>query len=125
MCIRDRYVYLLPHIFYRYVDYSLGSPYNLLFGGNFNWNVGKKFQIYGQATLDDFIFSEFRKDIKHLIHPTDSSIVYGNWMNKYAVQLGIKWKNKNNKIRTRFEFNAVRPYTYCLLYTSKNRGYCA
>jgi len=106
------YVYLLPHIFYRYVDYSLGSPYNLLFGGNFNWNVGKKFQIYGQATLDDFIFSEFRKDIKHLIHPTDSSIVYGNWMNKYAVQLGIKWKNKNNKIRTRFEFNAVRPYTY-------------
>jgi len=106
------FVYLLPHIFYRYVDYSLGSPYNLFFGGNFNWRAGKNFQIYGQAILDDFIFSEFRKDIKHILHPNDSTIVYGNWMNKYAVQIGFKWRTNNNNFRSRLEFNAARPYTY-------------
>lgn len=106
------YVYLLPQIFYRYVDYSLGSPYNLLFGGNFNWHAAKNFQIYGQAILDDFIFNEFQKDIKHRLHPDDTTIVYGNWMNKYAVQIGMKWRTKNDRLRTRLEFNAARPYTY-------------
>jgi len=41
-------------------------------------------------------------------------------MNKYAVQIGFKWRTNNNNFLSRLEFNAARPYTYSHKNTIQN-----
>ncbi|MFN5181630.1 MAG: hypothetical protein ACK5D5_01250 [Bacteroidota bacterium] len=93
--------YLNPIIFFRPVEYSLGSSDNALIGLNFSWKFQKKFKFYAQAVADEF----YLKEIKNR---------RGWWANKQGFQLGLKavdlFSIKNLSLQA--EFNTVRPYTY-------------
>lgn len=99
----DRYEfsYMIPIIFYRQIERSLGSPDNALVGLNFKAIAAHHFQIYGQLMLDEFKFKE---------------LTGGNgwWGNKYGIQLGAKYFNAFglNNLDLQAELNVVRPYTY-------------
>ena len=93
--------YLDPVIFYRPVEYSLGSPDNCLMGLNVSYKIRKHNVFYGQLLIDDCNIHD---------------VLAGNgwWGNKQAFQLGIKsfdlFNIKNLYFQT--EFNYARPYTY-------------
>lgn len=95
--------YLNPVIFFRPVEYSLGSSDNACLGVSFKIKVGRRYrqQFYGQVILDEFLLSEI-------------TARNGWWANKQGVQFGFKnfdlFKIKNLVFQT--EINAVRPYTY-------------
>lgn len=93
--------YLNPVIFFRPVEYSLGSSDNAFLGLSFKIKVARKQQFYGQIILDEFLLKEVRAG-------------KGWWGNKQGAQFGFRsfdlFKIKNLILQT--EFNAVRPYTY-------------
>lgn len=101
--------YLNPIIFFRPVEFSLGSPDNALMGTNISFKLRKKNVLYGQLLLDEFKTHE---------------VMSGNgwWANKQALQLGVKsfdvFGVKNLYIQT--EYNYVRPYTYSSRSTLQN-----
>ena len=94
--------YVNPIIFFRPVEFSLGSPDNVLMGAGFRWQLYKQNYFYLQFLLDEFKLSEWKKK-KHW------------WGNKYALQAGFKsflpW-SQNRLLFLRTEFNMVRPFTY-------------
>ena len=106
--------YLNPIIFYRPVEFSLGSPDNALMGIGAHYKIGKRHFFYGQLMLDDFSIKDVRSEFSHVLHPSDSTITHGSWFNKQGFQLGYKFFDifwiKNLNFRT--EYNCVRPYTY-------------
>lgn len=93
--------YLNPVIFYRPVEFSLGSPDNALLGFNMKFIFMKNNVLYGQVMLDEFSLKEVRARS-------------GWWGNKQGFQAGLKIFNlfglKTLAIQS--EFNYVRPYTY-------------
>lgn len=93
--------YLNPIIYFRPIEFSLGSPDNAIVGLNSKFKVLKKTSIYGQVVIDDINFSKMR----------DGS---GFFQNKIGFQLGVKsydvFKVKN--LYAQLEYNQVRPYTY-------------
>ncbi|MGZ3940659.1 MAG: hypothetical protein ACXVC9_00235 [Bacteroidia bacterium] len=93
--------YLNPIIFYRPIEYSLGSGDNALIGTNMSFKFAEDYKIYGQIVFDEFNFAEIR-------HHRDW------WGNKQGYQAGMKVRNlfglKNLTFRA--EYNYVRPYTY-------------
>lgn len=92
--------YLNPIIFYRPVEFSLGSADNEIVGLSIRVNPTKKTQIYGQFLLDEFLFKEF----------TARS---GWWANKFGLQLGLKkYDFITENLNFQSEFNYVRPFTY-------------
>ncbi|MCB0395126.1 MAG: hypothetical protein KDD36_00645 [Flavobacteriales bacterium] len=101
--------YLNPFIFYRPVEFSLGSPDNVLMGLNVRIMTGKKSYWYGQACLDEFFFQEIRK--------------WDGWSsNKQGVQMGWRVVDVLGKkgLSVRFEANYVRPYTYTHVVSTQN-----
>lgn len=110
--------YLNPLIFYRPVEFSVGSPDNSLLGVSMKVKVAKKNFFYGQFLLDDIIWGEFTggslNRIKHWFHAGDSSDLYGYWTNKQAWQLGFSSYDifKLRNLDVQFEYNAARPYTF-------------
>ena len=107
------YTYLNPVIFYRPVEYAMGSPDRVLIGANISYNFNGKNILYGQMVLDEFIAKEIRADIVAAVRQ-DTSIVSGWWGNKYGFQLGFKALDlfKIDGLRWQTEINLVRPYTY-------------
>ena len=93
--------YLNPIIFYRPVEFSRGSPDNVLIGLSFKAMILKKYQLYGQLLLDEFSLKEV-------------TARNGWWANKQGLQLGWKFFDflgmKN--LTWQNELNIVRPYTY-------------
>jgi len=93
--------YLNPIIFYRPVEFSLGSADNALLGLNVKLKIAKKQQFYGQIILDEFLLREVKAR-------------NGWWANKQGFQVGFKsfdmFRFENLSFQT--EFNYVRPYTY-------------
>jgi hypothetical protein len=93
--------YLNPIIFYRSAEQQNGSFDNSLAGLDFKANIKKRFQIYGQLMLDEFLLSEVKKN-------------RGWWANKWGIQVGAKYIDafgiKNLDIQV--EHNRVRPFTY-------------
>lgn len=92
--------YINPVIFYRPVEFSLGSPDNALMGLTGKFIASRKLHFYGQFVLDDFYFNELKKQD-------------GFFNQKYGFQIGLKYKDlglKNSVIT--MEMNQVRPYTY-------------
>ena len=93
--------YLNPIIFYRPVEFSRGSPDNVLIGLNIKAKLFKKYMFYGQILLDEFSLKEVKARS-------------GWWANKQAFQLGYSFFNlfgiKN--LNWQNELNVVRPYTY-------------
>lgn len=93
--------YLNPLIFYRPVEFSMGSPDNAILGSNFSYLLGRNNLIYGQFILDEFRISDLLKG-------------NGFWHNKFGYQLGIKCFDffKVENLYVQFEYNRIRPYTY-------------
>lgn len=93
--------YLNPIIFYRYVESYIGSQDNALLGFDFRWLLGKKFSIYSQFVLDEFL-------TKYLFNGSKS------WTNKYSFQLGAKYVDAFGipNLDLQAEYNLSRPYTY-------------
>lgn len=91
--------YLVPIIFYRSIEQSLGSPDNGSLGFMWKLNVLKRGQFYGQVLLDDFNFSQFRSNSDF-------------WGNKYGWQAGIKVMDVLPRLDIQAELNRIRPYTY-------------
>jgi hypothetical protein len=106
--------YLNPVILMRPSEYALGSSDNVLLGGAVHLKPTQKTVIYSQLMLDEFLISALRADIKHALNPTDTTIQWGWWANKYAVQVGARHYGlfgiKN--IGLQAEFNFCRPFTY-------------
>ncbi|MBI3510432.1 MAG: hypothetical protein HY064_07190 [Bacteroidetes bacterium] len=94
--------YLNPIIFYRPVEYSLGSSDNALLGFSFKIRFNTNNVFYSQLLLDEF----YLKEIKNW--------KAGWWGNKQGVQLGYKIFNVAHVsgLNLQMEMNIVRPYTY-------------
>ena len=101
--------YLNPVIFYRPVEFAVGSPDNALLGGGLNMKVGKRTLIYSQLLLDEFLLSEVRAGD-------------GWYANKQAVQLGVVSRDafKVPGLMLRGEWNYVRPFMYTHSDTRQN-----
>lgn len=104
--------YLNPFIFYRPVEFSVGSPDNALMGMNIKIAPVKDLQLYGQLVLDEFLLDHLRKG-------------NGWWANKFGVQGGLKWFNAAgvDGLQLQMEANAVRPFTYSHGAVTQNYGH--
>jgi hypothetical protein len=92
--------YLNPIVFYRPVEYGLGSSDNVLLGANLSYKFDIKHNVYAQFVLDEFLLSEIQAKSKW-------------WANKYGYQLGYKTANLLvDNLYFQIEFNGVRPFTY-------------
>lgn len=91
--------YLNPLIFYRSIEHSLGSPDNVLLGGDYKINLLNHVSIYGQFVLDEFNFKNMVKRNRW-------------WANKYAMQVGLKYIDIVPNLDAQAEFNLVRPFMY-------------
>lgn len=105
--------YLNPVIFFRPVEFQLGSPSpdNVLLGMGFRWQLSNWTRVYGQTMLDEFYLEEI----------TSSK---GWWANKYAVQLGVKnhFNMGDHAFTLIGEFNMARPFTYSHIGSMQNYG---
>jgi hypothetical protein len=93
--------YLNPVIFYRSIEQQNGSFDNSIIGLDAKANVAKKFQVYGQFSLDEFLLSEITKS-------------NGYWANKFGLQVGAKYIDAFgiSNLDLQLEHNRVRPFTY-------------
>ncbi|MFQ5334840.1 MAG: hypothetical protein ACE5DN_02075 [Flavobacteriales bacterium] len=93
--------YINPVIFFRPVEYALGSSDNSLIGLSSRIKVSRSLQLYGQWLIDEFLLSEVKAG-------------KGWWGNKYGLQAGIKYFNvfSIDGFALQAEVNTVRPYTY-------------
>lgn len=93
--------YLNPVIFFRPLEYSVGSSDNAFLGFSFKTKFKNHFQLYGQVVLDEFFLTEIRAR-------------RGWWGNKQGYQAGFRWFDLFNVkgLSLRAEGNLVRPYTY-------------
>jgi hypothetical protein len=93
--------YLNPVIFYRPVEYNLGSPDNVIIGLGSRINLLPNIRLYGQFLLDEFYLKEVKAGKKW-------------WGNKYGYQAGVKIYNPFgiNPMIIQTEYNQCRPYTY-------------
>lgn len=105
--------YLNPVIFFRPVEFQLGSPSpdNVLMGAGFRYQPWKWLRLYGQGLIDEFYLQEI----------TSGS---GWWANKYAFQLGLSINYRYNQHAIGFlsEFNMARPFTYSHIGSMQNYG---
>ncbi|WP_038032644.1 capsule assembly Wzi family protein [Thermonema rossianum] len=93
--------YLNPIIFYRSVEQHVGSPDNVILGGDFRWMALPRLALYGQVVIDELVVSEVRSG-------------KGWWGNKQALQLGLHYVDAFgiDNLDLQGEVNMVRPYTY-------------
>lgn len=103
--------YLNPFLFYRPVEYNLGSPDNVLIGFGSHYLVGNSLLLYGQLMFDEFNYKDMVK-------------ANGWWANKYAYQVGIKWFDlfQVRDLYLQMEYNHTRPFTYGHSYPLQNYG---
>ncbi|MEX2593534.1 MAG: hypothetical protein WD426_12240 [Anditalea sp.] len=95
--------YLNPIIFYRWVEHQLGTPDKVMLGTDFKWNFYPSMQLYGQFSLDEFVFKEF--------FGTDGK---NSSRNKHGIQAGYKYIDffKISNLDLQLEYNQARPFTY-------------
>lgn len=93
--------YLNPIIFYRPVEFAVGSPDNAMLGLTASYKVGKGVLVYGQLMLDEFLANEIRQG-------------KGWYGNKQSGQLGVLAHEPFGAagVVVRGEFNVVRPFMY-------------
>ncbi|NJM14216.1 MAG: hypothetical protein HC896_01490 [Bacteroidales bacterium] len=93
--------YLNPVIFFRPVEYSVGSSDNSLMGLGIKLRFAKRAFMYGQLLIDDFRFSEAKKR-------------QGYWGTKTGSQLGLKSFHQVNNATLfwRVEYNQVHAFSY-------------
>lgn len=106
--------YLNPIIFYRPVEYGLGSADNAIMGFDWSVRLWDDELIYGQFVIDEFLLDEFKADIRHAFNKSDTTIQHGWWANKYALLLGVR-TNKPfgvNGLSAFMEYALARPFIY-------------
>ncbi len=117
--------YANPVIFFRPVEFSVGSPDNVLLGATGKITLFKNQVLYGQLMIDEFKLSDIKAGINHFRNPADTTVLWGSASNKYAMQLGYKtfdlFKVRHLDMQT--EVNFVRPYMYSHISTLKNYGH--
>jgi hypothetical protein len=92
--------YLNPLIFYRPVEFGMGSADNALLGAEFSYDLFGKGQVYTQLFFDEILVSALRSGD-------------GWWGNKFAIQVGGKaWDIFTEGLSLQTEFNLVRPFTF-------------
>jgi len=92
--------YLNPVIFLRPVEYSIGSPDNVLMGLTGKLTLWKKYVFYGQAAINEFKLSELKKRA-------------GWYGSKHALQAGFKSFDIGIKgLDFQTEINFARPFMY-------------
>ena len=93
--------YLIPVMFFRYIESYQGSADNAFIGIDFKYNFAKRFSLYGQFMLDEFSSKEFFNG-------------KGYWAKKFGVQAGGKFIDVFgvNNLDYQVEWNYARPYTY-------------
>jgi hypothetical protein len=106
--------YLNPLVFYRPVEYAMGSADNALMGINYKVKIASNMQCYGQVVIDEFLLSAIKSDVKKLLKLPVIESSTGWWANKYGFQFGYKWFDllKIKNLQFQAEYNYVRPYTY-------------
>ncbi len=93
--------YLNPVIFYRPVEFDMGSPDRVLVGADISYLLVDGLKLYTQIVLDEFLLQNLR----------DGN---GWWANKWGIQAGftawdiLGWRDS----RLQMEYNVVRPFTY-------------
>lgn len=104
--------YLNPVIFYRPVEFSMGSPDNALLGGSLRVILRKKAVVYAQLMLDEF-------KLDHVLKGN------GWWANKHGFQVGVKVYDPFSirNLLVQAEYNHVRPYTYAHNESVQNYGH--
>ncbi len=104
--------YLNPFVFFRPVEYSIGSADNSFLGGSLKFTINKSHVFYGQLLFDEFLLSEWRNN--------------NNWWgNKFAFQVGYRGFDlfKIKGFHFLSEYNFIRPYTYSHLTSLQNYGH--
>jgi len=103
--------YLNPVIFYRPVEFAIGSPDNALLGLGLRYRIFKNTHLYTQTIIDEFVLSHIKSND-------------GWWGNKFGVQIGAKSFNflGVNNLYCQIEGNYVRPYTYAHVNPMQNYG---
>lgn len=92
--------YLNPIIFYRPVEYSIGSPDNIILAASMKYKASTRLQLYGQFVLDEFNLRQFEGNKKW-------------WGNKFGGQFGMKAFDLFAKgVNFQTEVNFARPFTY-------------
>ena len=94
--------YLNPLVFFRPVEYSIGSSDNAMLGIAGKIRFNRNNVLYGQIVLDEFYLTEIKKWKE------------GWWGNKQGMQVGYKCYNFGlvENMLMQMEVNIVRPYTY-------------
>lgn len=103
--------YLNPMLFFRPVEYSLGSSDNAMLGFAFKVKAAHALQFYGQLILDEFYLKEIKAHNQW-------------WANKQGGQIGFKGFNlfTVKRLNIQGEVNIVRPYTYAHGSVQQNYG---
>ena len=104
--------YMNPIIFFRPVEFSLGSPDNVIMGAGGKIRIWKNMHLYSQLVLDEFKLVEIKAG-------------NGWFANKYGIQAGFKAYDPF-KIKGLFilsELNIIRPFTYSHKGSMENYGH--
>lgn len=103
--------YLNPVLFYRPLEFDLGSPDNVLLGVDMDIKI-KDHLIYTQLMLDEFKIKEIQA-------------MNGWWGNKQSFQLGWRWFDMLNikHLNLLLEGNYIRPYMYSHDENTQNYGH--
>lgn len=103
--------YLNPVIFFRPVEFAGGSADNAVMGIGFKLKIFKKYHLYSQFLIDEFVLSEIKSN-------------NGWWGNKYGIQAGVKMFDLFGIENLMFlgEFNLIRPFTYSYSNSIQNYG---
>lgn len=106
--------YLNPVIFYRPVEYNIGSPDNALLGLALNVKIAHHVLAYSQLMLDELVMDQVRRGD-------------GWYANKQAIQLGVVARNafKVPGLTLRAEWNYIRPFIYAHSDTRQNYAHMA
>lgn len=92
--------YFNPVIFYRPIEFSIGSADNEIIGLSVSYKYKNHTKFYSQIVLDEFLLKEI-KDLN------------GWWANKFGIQVGVKSFNIfKSGIDFQSELNFARPFTY-------------
>ncbi len=93
--------YLNPLIFFRPIEYSMGSPDKMKIGFTAKFKLSDNTLAYSQLLIDEMVINEY-------LH------FRGFWADKYAFQLGFKAFDVlgMKDLSALSEFNTASPYTY-------------
>lgn len=95
--------YLNPIIFFRPIEFGLGSPDNAVLGANLKVKPFSDFILYGQFMMDDLDVAAARNG-------------KGYYRNKFGIQAGAKYflhtDDYKHNLMLQLELDQANPYTY-------------